>query len=430
VRIVFTPWGSLGDLHPYLAVAIEMKRRGHSALIATSEVYSDKVKGEGLQFHAVRPDLRPFLDHPQQFAALMDRFRGSEHIFRGVIMPALRDMFTDLRNGAAGYDLLVSHVAMCAAPIVAESLSLPWVSAALQPAVIWSATDPPYVPIFGHLPRRSPRMARLFFRFVRAATNRWMQPVYELRRELGLTIRGHPLFEGQFSPFGALALFSPFFAPTQPDWPPGMVACGFPFYDKLNAASSLLSPEIEDFLARGEPPIIFTLGSSAVHVPGNFYEVSFQAAQALGRRAILLAGPEFARRTHLRSIDRILVSDYAPYSQILPRGAATVHSGGVGTTAQALRAGKPQIVMPFSHDQPDNGDRVERLGVGKMISRRHYVPCRVTSELQTLLADNKAKDKACRLGSLIQAERGAAAAADALELFLNRQRMPARPAIA
>lgn len=416
MRIAFTPWGSLGDLHPYLAVALEMKRRGHSVLVATSEVYRNKVEGEGLEFSPVRPDIRPLLDHPERFAALMDRFRGPEHIFRGIIMPSLRDMFTDLRTAILGCDLLVSHVAMCAAPLVAEHLSLRWVSVVLQPAVMWSVSDPPYFPIAGNLPRHSPLFAKAFFRMGRSVTERWVQPLYALRRELGLPTKGkNPLFEGQFSPSGTLALFSTAFAAPQQDWPAGTIACGFPFYDKLDAASSHLSREIEDFLESGEAPVVFTLGSSAVHVPGNFYEVSFEAARQLGCRAILLAGIDYAKRTGLRSSGGILVSDYAPYSALLPRGAATVHSGGIGTTAQALRAGKPQIVMPFSHDQPDNGSRIERLGAGLMIPRNRYSTQRVVSALGRLLASEEARLKSSRLGSIIQAENGAARAADVLE---------------
>src|SRR5690348_7676326 len=98
MRIVFTPWGSLGDLHPYLAVALEMKRRGHDVLVATSNVYREKVEGEGLRFHAVRPDLRPYLEHPEEVADVMDRLRGPEMLFRRILMPAVQDMYDDLIN--------------------------------------------------------------------------------------------------------------------------------------------------------------------------------------------------------------------------------------------------------------------------------------------------------------------------------------------
>jgi MGT family glycosyltransferase len=421
MRVAFTPWGSFGDLHPYLAVAIEMKRRGHDVLIATSEVYRAKAEGEGLRFHAVRPDLREFLDHPERFGNLMHALKGPEQLFRRMIMPSIRDMLDDLRAGVAGCDLIVSHVAMSAAPVAAEYLSIPWVSVVLQPAVLWSAIDPSYFPITRGALRRSPAAARLFFRFVRAGTNHWMRPLYNLRRELGLPVKGrHPLFEGQFSLLGTLAFFSPSFASPQADWPPNSIATGFPFYDKLDAGSACLSSEMESFLQRGEPPIVFTLGTSAVHVRSDFYEVSYRAAERMGKRAILLAGPNFEARMQLRTTRNILVAEYAPYSQLLPRAAMTVHSGGIGTTAQALRAGQPQMVMPFSHDQPDNGDRVRRLGVGTMISRRNYSVTRLCRELTGLLSNKQIILKAQELSRHIEAENGIQNAADALERIRGR----------
>ncbi|HXE10689.1 MAG TPA: glycosyltransferase [Bryobacteraceae bacterium] len=421
MRVIFTPWGSFGDLHPYLAVAIEMKKRGHDVLMATSEVYRAKVEGEGLRFHAVRPNIQQFLDHPERFGDLMHPFKGPERIFRGVIMPSIREMFEDLQAGSAGCDLLVSHVAMSAAPVVAEYLSIPWVSVVLQPAVLWSATDPSYFPITRSLLRRSPSIARVLFRVIRADTNTWMRPLYDLRRELGLPVEArHPLFEGQFSPLGTLALFSPLFAKPQPDWPPNTVATGFPFYDKLDAASACLPSEMEEFLQRGEPPIVFTLGTSAVHVRSNFYEVSYRAAEKLGKRAILLAGPNFQSRIQLHATRNILIAEYVPYSQLLPRGAVTVHSGGIGTTAQALRAGKPQIVMPFSHDQPDNANRIRRLEAGAMIPRRSYSVGRLCGELTKSMSSERIISKACELGRQIQAEAGTQSAADALERIMPR----------
>ena len=385
---MFTPWGSFGDLHPYLCVALEMKRRGHDVLVATTAVYREKVEGEGLSFFAVRPDMRHYAENPKLMADLMDRLRGPEHLLRRILMPAIRDMYTDLSAAAVGADLIVSHLAACATPLVAEKSRTPWVSVVLQPAVLFSAYDPPSLPIFGDSVRLSRAVARFVFGLIRSTTNGWMNELYELRRELDLpTSRKHPLFEGQFSPFGTLAFFSRAFAQPQPDWPSNLTITGFPFYDKLSAGSSGLSPEIRRFLAAGPPPVVFTLGTSAVVVPGDFYATSAAAIEKLNLRAVLLAGVDFKDRTNLRSTGNILVAEYAPYSELFPQAAAVVHSGGIGTTAQALSAGKPMIVMPFSHDQPDNAARIVRLGAGTTISRSRYTVKRVAGEIEKLLMD-------------------------------------------
>jgi rhamnosyltransferase subunit B len=421
MRIVFTPWGSLGDLHPYLAVALEMKRRGHTVTIATSGIYQEKVEGEGLNFHAVRPDMSMYLQHPEYVAKAMSAFKGPEFLFRKMLMPSVEAMYEDISAAAQNADLLVSHVAMVATPLVAEKQGLPWISATLQPALLWSAFDPPALPFRSEWLRLFPGLTRAFLALVRKETRRWVQEVYRLRRKLGLRTEGtHPLFEGQFSPWGTVALFSALFASPQPDWPPHTVVAGFPFYDKLHPKLGGLSRPIQRFLEAGEPPIVFTLGSTAVFVPSNFYQASLHAAKKLGRRAILLAGPEFQKRTTLRSTETVLVSEYAPYSQLFPRAAAVVHSGGVGTTAQALRAGKPMVIVPFSHDQPDNAARIERLGIGKTIRRWNYGPHRVARQLHRLLSDADVVTRAAAIGKAVEEEDGITAAGDAIEELASR----------
>lgn len=422
MRVVFTPWGSFGDLHPYLAVAIEMKRRGHDVLIATSPGYQPKVEGEGLSFYPVRPDMQQYVDNPELMRALMDKMRGPEHLMRRILMPAVRDMYADISVAVRGADLIVSHVAACATPLVAEKTGIPWVSVVLQPAVLWSAYDPSSFPLFGDWLRASPVIARSVFGFMRNVTDRWMKEIYELRRDIGLpAARKHPLFEGQFSPFGTLAFFSSAFAKPQPDWPAKTTVTGFPFYDKLDAASRGMNAELSQFLDSGPPPVVFTLGSSAVFIPGDFYSTGAAALEKLGQRAILLAGLDFQSRTGLRSKKDILVTDYAPYSELFPRAAMVVHSGGIGTTAQVLRAGKPMIIMPFSHDQPDNAARIMRLGVGTRIERSQYKVNRVAQEVERLLLDERTAARAREVGGQIQAEDGTRAAADALERIEKRE---------
>jgi rhamnosyltransferase subunit B len=231
------------------------------------------------------------------------------------------------------------------------------------------------------------------------------------------------MMEGQFSPFGTLALFSPSFAAPQQDWPARTVATGFAFYDKLDAGSTGLPDGLADFLNAGPAPVVFTLGSSAVFDPGRFYQVSAEAANRLGIRAVLLAGPEFTKRVPIRSSESLHIAEYARYSELFPRAAAVVHPGGVGTTAQVLRAGKPMLVMPYSHDQPDNAARVKRLGVGLSISRNDYTVSRVSKLIGRLLEDGGAASRAKKLAEQISVENGARAAADVIEQQLDAKRV-------
>jgi UDP:flavonoid glycosyltransferase YjiC (YdhE family) len=239
----------------------------------------------------------------------------------------------------------------------------------------------------------------------------WWRPLRDFRAEFGLPPGGHPLFEGKYSPRLNLALFSPVLQPPQPDWPAQTVQTGFLFHDEEHAHAALPAP-VARFLAEGEPPIVFTLGSAAVYVPGDFYAESVQAAQKLGRRALLLLGKN-RRPPNLPS--SIFAWEYLPFAAIFPRAAAIVHQGGVGTTAQALRAGKPMLVIPFAHDQFDNAARVTRLGVGETLNRSAYGATRVAAKLSSLLTRPEVANTAAAVSARIRAETAVATACAAIE---------------
>jgi len=421
-RIVLNTFGSFGDVHPYLALAIELERRGHSPLIATSEVYRAKVQAEGIEFAAVRPDVGELLGDTESLKRIWDPKLGSEYLIRDYLLPKVAEAYEDLSVSCVGADLLVTHCAGYAGPIVAEVRKLPWISIALQPAVLFSTSDPSVVaqvPWARHLYWLGRWFYALMLKAGRARTAEWAGPVVRLREKLGLPAGKNPVMEGQFSPYGTLALFSKHFAAPQPDWPAGTKATGFIGYDKRGEGfgPSTENGGLERFLAAGTPPVVFTLGSSAVMAAGSFYEESVRAAQRLRMRAVLLVG-----KTEFPKVDdeAIYVTDYAPYSELLTRGVATVHQGGIGTTAQALRSGLPMLIVPWAHDQPDNAARCRRLGVSRTVGRSEYTAEVVARELRLLLGDERAKNKARAMRRDLELEDGVRAACDELEGVLSK----------
>ncbi len=213
-----------------------------------------------------------------------------------------------------------------------------------------------------HLRRLDWRIYRAGLNLARLATRHWWHPVRQLRGELGLPVPCDPVFRDKFSPELVLALFSPAFSMRQPDWPPQTVQSGFVFFDR-DSSRTHHNTGLKAFLADGDAPLVFTLGSTAVHNPGSFYASSLAAAQRLGRRVVLLgADPSLSSQS-------ALALPYAPYSEIFPHAAVIVHQGGSGTTAQALLAGVPQLIVPYGWDQPDNAARVQRLGAGLTLAR-------------------------------------------------------------
>jgi UDP:flavonoid glycosyltransferase YjiC (YdhE family) len=230
---------------------------------------------------------------------------------------------------------------------------------------------------------------------------------------LGLGRGPDPIFEAKHSPHLVLAMFSPLLGEPQPDWPVATKVTGFVFYDG-DSGHRDLPPEVESFLGQGAPPLVFTLGSAAVLDAGDFYQQSALAAGLTGQRAVLLVGSD-PRNVPRQVPENVCVANYAPYSKLFPRASAIIHQGGVGTTAHALSSGKPMLVMPYSHDQPDNARRVRRLGVARVIRRRRYTAESAARKITLLLEKSAMRQTAARIGERLRKEDGLKAACDALE---------------
>lgn len=416
-RIVLTTFGSLGDVNPYVGLARALQARGHRAIIATSPWYRSHVERAGVAFRPVRPNLDP--SDPANLARIMDAKLGGEYLLRDLLFPAIRDAVTDLRHAALDADVLVTHPLAFAGPIVAEERRLPWVSTVLAPMSFFSAFDVPVFPgatWLHHLGRRSPRAGRLVISTIRALAGRWSEPISSLREELGLAKHANPIFEGQHSHRLVLGLFSTLMASPQPDWPPNARVTGPILYDAAEV-DDVLPPGLEAFLDAGTPPVVFTLGSSASGVGQRVFAESVDAARKLRLRSLVVGADCEALSA---AGDDVFVCESAPYSRVFPRAAAIVHQGGVGTTAQALRAGRPMIVVPFAHDQPDNAARVERLGVSRTIYPHRYRGATVADALQHLLRDQAAGEAARRAGEIVRSEQGEEVACLAIEECIRK----------
>jgi rhamnosyltransferase subunit B len=420
--VAFVVWGSLGDLHPFLGVARALRERGTDSIIATHEEYRAKVEAEGFSFRPVRPS---FADLEAGFGA--DRATITRQLierplwlFERAIFPFLRASVEDARALLDETPWLVTSSPAIGARLAAEERGVDWLAAVLQPMQFLSDYDPPaLMPMEWLAPlihRLGPRAAQAHNGLVRLVMRRIARPVADLRAELGLKAQpADPVFQGQFGRAGALALYSPVLATVQRDYPPGVMLTGFPFYDSEHGGGSEAEPGLRRFLDAGPAPVVFTLGSSFVYSPGRFYRDSAAAARALGVRAVLLVGEHARDRYAGLADDHCYVGGYAPYSTVFPRASVVVHQGGIGTLGQALRAGRPELVVPFFGDQADNARRAVRLGVGRVLGRRGYSPGRVARLLGQLLSEPSfaaaAADVAARLGG----EQGAARAAVCIE---------------
>jgi UDP:flavonoid glycosyltransferase YjiC (YdhE family) len=437
-KVVISTAGSLGDLNPFIALALELKARGYEPLIASQNEFRAKILAEGIDFHPLRPGVEDVkgelgIDEQTIFRKATNGSSGLPFLVRRIAMPFLRRAYDDMMSATQGASLVVTHPSAFAARLAAENRGLLWMSAVLAPFGLMSSCDPP---VFSTAPGLAllreltgARFDAALLSMVKKVLDPWTAPFQQLRRELGLPPVVNPLFEGQFSPYATLALYSKWMGDLQPDHPVNCDITGFVYYDSPAGAPKELPEGLKRFLAEGPPPLVFTLGTALVMDPGDFYQRSLKIAQMLGRRAVFLGldkdSPEQADRLRRALPKSVFATGYLPHSLVFPHAEAIVHHGGVGTTAQALRAGKPQLITPFAGDQPDNAMRMCRLGVARQLAPNAYTPRRAATDLAALTSDPALTRRASEIGKAVAAERGAAVAADLIEALLH-ERSPRR----
>jgi rhamnosyltransferase subunit B len=414
-KILIATFGSLGDLHPFVALAHALAQHGFAPVIATSAAYADYILGEGLDFAPIRPDADDLISRLGMDLGEMARKMAEDDkfLFDTLIFPHLRESYDDLLAASAGAVAIVSHSLAFSARLVAEARGLPLATVLLSPMMLYSAYDPP---LGSRAPlRRAPvgRVEIAYNRFLLWSLSHaialWAEPLRRLRRELGLKARyGLDLLLGVKSSDAVIGLFSPVLAPPQPDHGSRTLIAGHTFHDRYLGGAGL-SPALAAFLDEGPVPIVFTLGSFVARARRDFYRDCVSVARRLGRRAVILAHeddvPELAREQETDAC----VASYAPHSAVFPHAWVVVHHGGVGTTGQAMRAGRPQLVTPFLGDQFDNAERVERLGVARVLDGRTATPEAMLRELALL--DGAYEIQAANLAQIIKREDGATVAA-------------------
>ena len=424
--VVISTFGSLGDVFPYVAVAKELMERGVKVAIATTGDYQEMLAQHGVQSLEIGNRMRPMLEADPDFGRkLMDQATGPQFVLQELVMRPLRPRYEQLLAATEGVDLIVTHTLAYHAILVARTRGIPFVSTILSPLNFWSKYDPPAMNKILWLPK----MRRVWGATISGAILKrisddvysWGEPYRELQRQLGMEVdTRNVFFEGQYSPVKNLGLFSPVFGPSQADWPPNAVATGFPFLEQEEEIPEDVREKVRDFLQAGEAPVVVTLGSSAVWDAGNFYVDSVEALSSCGLRGLLLVGKELQKNIPSKLPDSVIAVEYLPHSLIFRHARAIVHQGGVGTTAQALRSGNPQLVMPYSHDQFDNAQRVERLGCGLWMEKKNY-NARSAGNLLRRLCSGAFRARAEEIGKQISAENGAAKAAEEIIQVLTKR---------
>ncbi len=391
MRVLLMTIGSYGDVLPFVALGKALLRRGHAVTLSTNSYFQSLTESAGLRFVPLGADdlYRKIREHPDMWHPM----RGFKVVFGQGVVPLLRPMMQVIeREYIAGETVVAGSSLSIGVPLAEEKFGYCCATVHLQPSIFRSVIDPPKLSgLF--LPPWMPHWLKR--RIWETGDRYFVDPVIapslnQLRSEMNLAPVANVLDRWWHCKKLAIGLFPEWYAPPPADWPPQLRLVGFPLHDVRDDRP--ITPALRRFLDDGDKPIAFTPGSAMAHGRA-FFDAAVKATERLGRRGILLTlHPDQIPASLPPGIIHV---DYAPFSELLPRCSAIVHHGGIGTTSQALRAGVPQLIMPLSHDQPDNARRLNRLGVGLTLYPNRFTPRRVAAKLNSLLT-NPTIAQSCR----------------------------------
>ncbi len=412
-KILVHTLGSSGDFNPFMALALELRRRGHDIHWAVGPRSAEKARAMGFSATVSGPD-------PDWDSEMMGRMLTAHPtepvriLFQEALIPTIRPAFESLEPLAREADLLLSHTIQLAAPAVAERTGVPWVSATAATLIYETADYPPPGIAWKNSPRWLNRLGweagfKLFGHLDDLAAREY--------RALGVSPRPNVIAGGAYSRRLTLGLWSPSFFPRPTDWPRWFQVGGYARWDGGEGAAPPPSPPPQAGAGASPPRLLFTLGSSVVNHPRGFYETALAALAPTPWRAVLLGAPaDLPVPPALR--ERVEVVPFAPYADVFPGVDAVIHQGGVGTTQAACYYGRPALVVPRGFDQFENAAHIQREGWGLRLMPSDLSARALRYRLERLLASPAIKANVEDLGRRMRAEPDVARSADLVEAAL------------
>lgn len=383
MHAVLLPFGSAGDVFPFLWLGRLLKTAGNEVTVITSAAYEKPVRAAGL---AVLPlgsqeEFDQFIADPRVWKL----FEGTKMVFEvaGLYAAEAMKALESLMQEKGSPDLLLAPCTVFGARLAREKYRIPLVTVHVQPAVFISAHELPVLFAGMEHVRKLPLwLKKALIRLPNPADRIAFPAVKKACASHGVSPPQSLWWDWGHSPDGVLALFPEWFCSPQPDWPAKVFQWHFPLEDTANERP--LSADVRQFLESGDKPVVFTPGSANIQAR-RFFETALESMQRMNRRAIFVTRKLEQLPPNLPA--SILAAEYEPFSLLVPHAAAFVHHGGIGTLSQGFAAGVPQLIMAMAHDQPDNAYRLEQLGAGLGLTPRTFTPEKVTAALNRLLQD-------------------------------------------
>lgn len=394
MRVLICAAGTTGDVHPLVGIAAAMRQRGHEVFLLTNPAYERQVKEAGVHFHPIgtRAELDSLKADPRAWT-----YAGGWKVWtQGAGLASMPELFQAIEKLQKPGETIVAASYLCfGARVAQEKLGLPTATLHLNVHTVRStygiyAYPPPeflpegLIPSIA-LPQSAPQWLHrtsLWLADMVSSQRVLAGGIRQFQREQGLSATRLFVRDWWTSPDLAIGLFPDWWAGEHPDWPPQMVTTGFPFWDR--SESEVMSDSLQEFLSDGRKILVYSPGASAGHTDTHFSAFASASESTEYRGLILTPNPQadLLTRGHIR------FETYVPFRQLLPHAAAVVHHAGIGTSAQCLAAGVPQVVVPTLYNQPDTAIRLERLGVAQKILPKRFHERSLSEALKGVLAED------------------------------------------
>ncbi len=413
-RVAIATIGTLGDVRPYIALALELKKRGHDVVLGTNADFEKIVTDAGIEFHSLGTNIQDWLQD-SRFDNAMSQMKL--HHFPQILREGQALVERATRNAwvmAQGADAIVAYINTSFGIDIAEALNIPVIMTAMQPL-----NPTREFPVSAYeMPDLGPTFNKLSYIAMNLQQAYFDLPRDRMRKELmglGPRRRGGLFKDSLGNNLPTLYNFSAIVSPRPRDWPQTALVTGYWFLDDMTGWTP--SPELQAFLDDGPAPVYIGFGSMPFGAERNT-QLLKSALEMWGGRAIVSRGwgginPDDLPKTVFA------ISD-APHDKLFPLVSAVVHHGGAGTTASGLRAGKPTFVVAQAYDQRYWGRKVRALGCGPAPARlRTLTPEKLANALRELTTNKTMAANAAAIGKALAEESGLATAANIIEATID-----------
>lgn len=407
LNIVIYALGTGGDIDPMVGVGIELQRRGFAITFLSNDYFKPRILAAGFEFISVG-NLEQY--HKGNSAVAWESRNHTDN-FEYYHAPAFEPAFEYVKSLSSKNTLVLALGEENGARVAAEKFNIPFIKLMLSPNMIFSAYKPP-APMSWAIPKKIPRfIVRFLLRRNRKTRFKIFCKMphtaeYRATRE---RLQCPLKFQTESTALLQIGFFPEWFGMRAKDWPVNIKLVGFPLQ---NRASINSRAELDALIEKQGAPLIFTSGTGVKDVEELFKEGRkiCEQLQVPGLFVGGNSGVEFLKGSNLCSH-----MDYIDFEYALPKSLAIIHHGGMGTTAQAIKAGIPQLIRPIKYDQPDNAERIYKLGLGTYVMPEHFKAKQVTPMVRSMLEKTKTSKALAHYAADVRKSAAIIAASDLIE---------------